>query len=216
MDPGQDAREVHRADLRPEQAVDDHDARPGAAAGTCNASRACSTQESSQHRQPQQIEGRLGTPARTEAVATIGSTGAIDLAASRPARRDALLRARLRSPPRRDRSRTPIANRGKRNATEPGTHMMTRPSTGLQRREPPESRDLAVVGIEHAVGECQQGRQDRVLHVGQDQVGEEEPGRPSRAAGIRPDDRIPEQERRAEETEVLERSASRSSAGRSS
>ena len=76
-----------------------------------------------------------------------------------------------------------------------------------------QARHLRVVRIEHAVGERQQGRQDGVLHVGQDQVREQQPGRPARPARIGPDDGIPEQQRRAEEAGVLRGSASRSSAG---
>ena len=47
---------------------------------------------------------------------------------------------------------------------------------------PAEPRHLRVVGIQHAVGEGQQGRQHRVLHVGQDQV-REAAARATSAAG---------------------------------
>ncbi len=74
-----------------------------------------------------------------------------------------------------------------------------------QGRQPPDVRNPLIVRIQHPVGERQQGRQGGVLHVGQDQIREQEPSRPARAAGIGPDHGIPEQEPRAEEAEVLDR-----------
>ena len=57
-----------------------------------------------------------------------------------------------------------MPNNGRRNASEPGTHMMTPAADWSSRAESPaEPRHLRVVGIEQAVGERQQGRQERVL-----------------------------------------------------
>ena len=74
----------------------------------------------------------------------------------------------------------------------------------VERGQVPQPWPLDVVGIERPIGERQHGGQQRVLHVGQDQVRDQQPGRPSRPARVRPDDRIPEQQRRAEETDVLQ------------
>ena len=74
----------------------------------------------------------------------------------------------------------------------------------LQGGEPSQPRDLEIIRIQDMVGESQQGRQDGVLHVRQDQVRQQQPERPARVAGIRPDDGIPEQQARAQETDVLE------------
>ena len=43
-----------------------------------------------------------------------------------------------------------------------------------------QARHLRVVEVEHAVGERQQRGQNRVLHIGQDQVRDQQPGRPAR------------------------------------
>src|SRR5207302_7397928 len=65
-------------------------------------------------------------------------------------------------------------------------------------------RGLGVVGVQDAVGERQHGRQDRVLYVGQQQVGQQQPRRPARPRRVGTHHDVPEQQGGGEEAEMLE------------
>src|ERR1700733_381887 len=66
-----------------------------------------------------------------------------------------------------------------------------------------ESGLLHIVRIKRPIGEDKERRQQGVLHVGRDQIGDQEPWRPLRSAWIWPDHRKPEQQPRREKTGML-------------
>ena len=193
MNPGQDAGQVHGADRRPAQAVVDDEpgqqqerelqAQPGVPPA----------QETAEQRDVQQQSKAAGSTSG-RACPTMGSAAQTGEGLVPGPRRHTFpaddLSVRL-SP---NSSRMPITQTGSK-VSERTRHPHEDAGRRLivERRQIPQPRPLAVMRIERPVREGQQGGQERVLHVGQDQVRDQQPGRPPRPAGIRPDHRIPEQ-----------------------
>ncbi len=93
---------------------------------------------------------------------------------------------------------------GTRKTTDPGTHMIAPAVTWSSSGEiPPRRGTLRVHRVEEALGEREQRREDRVLHVGEQQVDGDRPARPARPARPRLHHRPPEEQRRHEEGRVL-------------
>ena len=111
------------------------------------------------------------------------------------------------TPPKR--SRTPITKSGhqvNQRARHPHQHAGGR--LILERGQIPESRPLGVIRIKRLIGKCQPGGQQRVLHVGQDQVRDQQPGRPASAgSGYGRMTGYQNKSAVAEETDVLHDSA---------
>ncbi len=68
----------------------------------------------------------------------------------------------------------------------------------------PEARHGRVVGIENAAGEAEDGREDRSLHAGKEEIRDEEPRGPGYAGGIGAEDGPPEDESADEHRGVLD------------
>ena len=73
----------------------------------------------------------------------------------------------------------------------------------VESRDAPEAWDGEIGGIEDTLREDQGCRQGRVLEIGEEQVGDHGPAGPTRSAGPGLQDRPPEEQACAEETEVL-------------
>ena len=94
--------------------------------------------------------------------------------------------------------RQQIGNRAGNPHDEPGQLLVS------DRRDRPNAPHFQVIGIQHMIGENEDGRQHRALHAGKDQIGQHHPARTVDARRIRQHDRIPEQQRGVEKAGVLQ------------
>ncbi len=182
VNPRQDSGEVHRGKLRAAEAVENDDRRQRGERELQEPAGMSPTQEAAYDRRGQQVETATdaGPPRRTAANPRI-AVGAEQIADADPEHRQQ----------ERDRAGHPHQHAGSLLIVE--------------RRKPVEPRHVRIVRIQHARREREPGREQRVLHVGQQQIGKHEPLGPTGPAGVRPDDRIPKEQGGADETGVFDK-----------